>query len=168
MCSWRWRISSSCVSFTAPVMRRGAVNGWEFCLQRTMKLGKLLTQFICCGDYTCRKQAMWVQHVFKRCCWTCSPKANWESANDMLKGDMMTFGSSGVVFRFCSSCTPSFWMAAAMVFMDCEFLPVDQQSSSCPSSDEPPLGWLVSAVAVAFASVVFAFSVCGVVSFSTF
>lgn len=46
----------------------------------------------------------------RRCrkCQMCLPKASWERANDMLKGDMMIFGCSGVASRFCSSCTPSF------------------------------------------------------------
>lgn len=40
----------------------------------------------------CGKQAPGVGRRFKRRSRTHSPKASWESAKDMLKGDMMTFG----------------------------------------------------------------------------
>ncbi len=104
----------------------------------------------------------------KSCSGTCIPKANWESANDMLKGDIMTFGCSGVVSRFCSSCTPSFWIAAAMASLDCRLRPVDWQTSSCSSSDEPPSGLLLMVGPFTFASVVNTVSGCGVLSFSAF
>lgn len=63
-----------------------------------MNFGKMLTEL--------RGDAVKAQRVFKG--QMCLPKASWERANDMLKGDMMIFGCSGVASRFCSSCTPSF------------------------------------------------------------
>ena len=84
----------------------------------------------------------------------------------MLKGLMMTFGCSGVVSRFCSSCTPSFCMAAAMASLDSGLRPIDRQFSSS-SSDELPLEILGMVVAVTFSSVLFAVSGWAVVSCST-
>ena len=97
---------------------------------------------------------------------TCTPKVSWDRASDMLKGDMMTFGCSGVVCRFCSSCTPSLWMEAAMASLDSWLRPMVWQPSSCSSSDESTLGELVVAITVAF--VVSAISGCAVFSLSTF
>lgn len=77
--------------------------------QTTINLGKLLTQFCEYGNYICVENKLFRYSVScKNCRRTCIPKASWESANDMLKGDMMTFGCSGVVSRFCRSCSPSF------------------------------------------------------------
>lgn len=70
-------------------------NNWD-CLQAVMKEG------------ACGKQASGAGKCFKRHSKTHSPKASWESAKDMLKGDMMMFGWSGVVSRFCRRRTPSF------------------------------------------------------------
>lgn len=95
------------------------------------------------------------------------PSASWESANDMLKGDMMTFGCSGVVSRFCRSCMPSFCMEAAIASLDCGLRPTETQPSSCSSSDEPPFCLLVTIVENTGTSVVSAVSGCGVLSFST-
>lgn len=64
----------------------------------TVNFKKMLTKV--------RENAVKVQSAFKVP--MCLPKASWERANDMLKGDMMIFGRSGDVSRFCSSRTPSF------------------------------------------------------------
>lgn len=79
----------------------------------------------------------------------------------------MTFGCSGVVSRFCSSCRPSFCMEAAIATLDCGFWPPERQPSSWSSSDKPPLGLLVTVVTNSGASVVSAASGCDVLSVST-
>lgn len=171
VCSWRWCISSSFVSFTAPVKKRGAIIGWgRWQSPDDYKLGQVAdTQFLECGNYMCVENKLFRDSVScKNCRRTSIPKASWESANDMLKGDMMTFGCSGVVSRFCSSCTPSFWMAAAMASLDCGLRPIDRQPSTSSSSDEPPLGVLAMVVAITGASVVSAVSGCAVLRLSTF
>lgn len=94
---------------------------------------------------------------------TCVPRASWDRASDMLTGDMMIFGCSSVVCKFCSSCMPSFWMAAAMTFIGRRLGPAVRQASSCSSSDEPPLSRPTMAV-VSGISV----SGCAVTSLSTF
>lgn len=63
-----------------------------------MNFKKMLTKL--------RENAVKVQCAFKGL--MCLPKASWERTNDILKGDMMIFGCSGVASRFCSSRTPSF------------------------------------------------------------
>lgn len=125
----------------------------------------------------CRlEQAVWVSHwnwvnILQescRCDVTCIPRARWESANDMLKGDMMTFGCSGVVSRFCSSCKPIFWIAAAIASLDCWRRLTDTHPWSWSSSDEPPFGRLLMFVVAVGASVEPAVSGADVSSFSAF
>lgn len=69
-----------------------------------------------------------------------TPKANWERASEMLRGEMMMLGLSGVLSRFCRSSRPSFWMAAAMACLDSRFRPMAMQPSSGSSSEDPPVG----------------------------
>lgn len=108
---------------------------------------------------------MYVKKKTKQLSRWCIPRASWERANAMLKGDMITLGCSGVVSRFCRSCRPSFWTALATASLDCRLPPTDTQPPSCSSSDEAPLGLLVTAVATGGTCVLPAFVGCGVLTF---
>lgn len=66
----------------------------------------------------------------------------------MLKGDMITFGWSGVVSRFCKRRTPSFWMAAEMAWLDCWLLPATRQSFCGPSSVDSTVAWALWFVSI--------------------